>query len=57
MASLTAFVLWYPPERLSTMNAIAFSAGMLGAMAATVPLELLLRVLALARGVHADRRR
>jgi predicted MFS family arabinose efflux permease len=44
MASLTAFVLWYPADRLSTMNAIAFSVGMLGAMAATVPLELLLRV-------------
>lgn len=44
MASFTAFVLWYPPERLATMNAIAFSAGALGAMTATVPLELLLRV-------------
>jgi len=44
MASLTAFVLWYPAERLSTMNAVAFSAGMVGAMAVTVPLELLLRV-------------
>ena len=44
MASLTAFVLWYPAERISTMNAIAFSAGALGAMTATVPLELLLRV-------------
>ena len=42
MASLTAFVLWYPPGRLSTMNAIAFSAGALGAMTTTVPLELLL---------------
>ena len=44
MASLTAFVLWYPPQRLSTMNAIAFSVGMVGAMTVTVPLELLLRV-------------
>ena len=44
MSSLTAFVLWYPADRLSTMNAIAFSAGMVGAVAATVPLELLLRV-------------
>jgi predicted MFS family arabinose efflux permease len=44
MASLTAFVLWYPAERISTMNAIAFSAGAVGAMTATVPLELLLRV-------------
>ena len=44
MASLTAFVLWYPADRLSTMNAVAFSVGMVGAVAATVPLELLLRV-------------
>jgi MFS family permease len=44
MASLTAFVLWYPAERLSTMNAVAFSVGMIGAMTVTVPLELLLRV-------------
>jgi predicted MFS family arabinose efflux permease len=43
MASLTAFVLWYPPERISTMNGIAFSAGAIGAMTVTVPLEVLLR--------------
>jgi predicted MFS family arabinose efflux permease len=43
MGSFTAFVLWYPPERISTMNAIAFSAGALGGMTATVPVELLLR--------------
>ncbi len=45
MASFTAFVLWYPADRLSTMNGITFSAGALGAIAATLPLELLLRVL------------
>jgi predicted MFS family arabinose efflux permease len=44
MASFTAFVLWYPPERISFMNAITFSAGAAGAIVATVPLELLLRV-------------
>jgi predicted MFS family arabinose efflux permease len=44
MASFTAFVLWYPPGRIATMNAIAFSAGAVGAMTATVPLEMLLRV-------------
>jgi predicted MFS family arabinose efflux permease len=44
MASLTAFVLWYPAERIATMNAVAFSAGAVGAMTATVPLELVLRV-------------
>src|SRR3954468_18601321 len=45
MSSFTAFVLWYPPDKLSTMNGITFAAGALGAIAATVPLELLLRVL------------
>ena len=44
MASLTAFVLWYPADRLATLNAVAFSVGMVGAMTATVPLEMLLRV-------------
>jgi predicted MFS family arabinose efflux permease len=43
MAALTAFVLWYPPERISTMTGIAFSSGAVGAMAVTVPLEVLLR--------------
>jgi len=43
MASLTAFVLWYPPERIATLNGMAFAAGALGAMTATVPLEMLLR--------------
>jgi len=45
MASFTAFVLWYPPDRLATMNGITFAAGALGAITATAPLELLLRVL------------
>ncbi len=45
MASFTAFVLWYPADRLSTMNGITFAAGALGAITATVPLELLLRVM------------
>ena len=44
MASLTAFALWYPPERISSLNGFAFAAGMLGAMTVTVPLEMLLRV-------------
>jgi len=44
MGALTAFVLWYPAERISTMTGVAFSAGALGAMTVTVPLELLLRV-------------
>src|SRR3954462_13618127 len=45
MSSFTAFVLWYPPDRLATMNGITSAAGALGAIAATVPLEMLLRVL------------
>jgi len=45
MAAFSAFALWYPPERISTMNGVAFASGMLGAMVATVPLEMLLRVL------------
>src|SRR5690606_31501648 len=45
MAAFTAYVLWYPPERLPFINGVTFSAGAIGAMVATVPLELLLRVL------------
>jgi len=45
MSTFQAFVLWHPPGRIATLNGIAFSAGALGAIAATVPLELLLRVL------------
>jgi MFS family permease len=45
MASFSAFALWYPPERIATMNGVAFASGMLGAFVATVPLEMLLRVL------------
>ena len=45
MASFSAFALWYPVERLATMNGIAFASGMLGAIAVTVPLEVVLRLL------------
>jgi predicted MFS family arabinose efflux permease len=45
MASFSAFALWYPAERLATMNGIAFASGMLGAIMVTVPLEVLLRAL------------
>lgn len=44
MSTVLAFVLWYPTERLSTMNGIAFACGALGSITVTVPLELLLRV-------------
>jgi predicted MFS family arabinose efflux permease len=43
MASIQAFVLWFPPERTSTMIAIAFSVGGLGAISASSPLEAVLR--------------
>lgn len=42
MASIQAFVLWFPPERTSTMIAIAFSVGGLGAITASSPLEAVL---------------
>jgi len=45
MSSFAAFALWYPAERLATMNGIAFASGMLGAITVTVPLEVVLRVL------------
>jgi predicted MFS family arabinose efflux permease len=43
MASMQAFVLWYPAERLGTMIALAYSMGGLGALTASAPLELALR--------------
>jgi predicted MFS family arabinose efflux permease len=42
MASFQAFVLWHPPERTATMIAIAYSVGGLGAITASVPLDLAL---------------
>ena len=39
MASIQAFILWFPPERTSTMIAVAFSVGGLGALTAGSPLE------------------
>jgi predicted MFS family arabinose efflux permease len=44
MSCLAAFTLWYPAERIATMNGVAFAAGMLGAIAVSVPLEVALRV-------------
>jgi MFS family permease len=43
MAAIQAFILWYPPERMATMIALAYSMGGLGAITASVPLELALR--------------
>jgi len=45
MSSFQAWVLWHPPERIAMLNGIAFATGGLGAITASVPLELLLRVL------------
>jgi predicted MFS family arabinose efflux permease len=45
MAAFSAFALWYPAERIASMNGIAFASGMLGAIMVTVPLEVLLRAL------------
>jgi predicted MFS family arabinose efflux permease len=39
MASIQAFVLWFPPERTGTMIALAYSMGGFGAMTASFPLE------------------
>lgn len=43
MATIQAFILWFPPERMGTMIALAYSMGGLGAIAASAPLELALR--------------
>jgi predicted MFS family arabinose efflux permease len=39
MASIQAFVLWFPPERTATMIALAYSMGGLGAITAASPLQ------------------
>ncbi|HOT29344.1 MAG TPA: MFS transporter [Candidatus Ozemobacteraceae bacterium] len=38
MASFKAFSLWFPPERLASLNAAVMAAGGLGALTATSPL-------------------
>jgi MFS family permease len=43
MASIQAFVLWFPPERTASMIALAYSMGGLGALTASMPLEFALR--------------
>jgi MFS family permease len=43
MATIQAFILWFPPERMSTMIALAYSMGGLGAITASAPLEVALR--------------
>ncbi|HEU0289464.1 MAG TPA: MFS transporter [Burkholderiales bacterium] len=45
MSSLTAFVLWFPPERMATLVGWMLLVGALGALSATKPVELALRVI------------
>ena len=44
MAAFTAFVTWFPRERLPLINGIQMAAGGLGALAATAPIEVALQV-------------
>jgi predicted MFS family arabinose efflux permease len=45
MAALKAFTLWYPVEQRASLSGWIMTAGGLGALAATAPLEALLHVL------------
>jgi MFS family permease len=44
MASFKAFVLWFPVTRLSVVNGWILAAGGLGALAATAPVEMALKL-------------
>jgi predicted MFS family arabinose efflux permease len=44
MAAFTAFVKWFPTQRLAQINGIQMAAGGLGALAATAPVEVALQV-------------
>ncbi|MEI2781854.1 MAG: MFS transporter [Candidatus Competibacter sp.] len=44
MASFKAFVMWFPAERLPSANGWVLAAGGLGALAATAPVEAVLRL-------------
>jgi len=44
MAAFKAFSLWFPPERQASLTGWIMTAGGLGALAATAPLEAVLRV-------------
>lgn len=45
MSSMTAFVLWFPQERMATLVGWMLLVGALGALSATKPVELALRVI------------
>ena len=44
MAAYTACVIWFPPRRIPAVNGVILSAGGLGALAATAPVEAALRL-------------
>lgn len=44
MAAFKAFVMWFPAERLPLVNGVQMAAGGLGALSATAPVELALRI-------------
>ena len=44
MAAFTAFVIWFPKERLPLINGVQVAVGGLGALAGTAPVEATLRV-------------
>jgi predicted MFS family arabinose efflux permease len=44
MAAFKAFTLWFPPERLPLVNGIQMISGGVGALAASTPVELALKV-------------
>jgi len=44
MASFQAFVLWFPGDRIATLNSRAFAVGIMGLITVSVPLEAALRV-------------
>jgi MFS family permease len=45
MASMTAFVLWFPLERMATLVGWMLLVGAVGALSATKPVELALRIM------------
>ena len=45
MASITVFALWFPHERLATLTGWMLLVGSIGALSATKPVELALRVI------------
>lgn len=45
MSSFKAFALWFPPQKLPVVNGVLLAVGGLGAISATLPVELLLAVI------------